>query len=963
MSDLNASQRRIAEQLEGMIVVDAGPGTGKTKTVVERYLNIIRKGVDAKDVVLLTFTRNAAGEMEDRIKAGMHREGMDDKGLNMRVGTFDSFCHTALMESPEAVSGFFGFPERLTRGAALVDNETLNRVYFSRFMDRFLADRGDDYGDDAIVASQNHDSMYALINKLMARGIIPLRKGWFGYDAERELTGDTGLLTAELEELNEPSGNASQLQRILRDGNKNRRDLLWPEEVFLGDHVPRELIADAVGDDRTRLLALVHDVYYAFIRRSVADDRLTFGLNSVLAFVALYSNDRTRERLRCRYLMVDEFQDTNGSQLMISLMLLSEPNLCVVGDWKQGIYGFRYVSTENILRFSERSTALHGFLNRDRERVPFRIETLPPMPLDINYRSSQRIIDIAFDSLGIPGREGEEVDTAGITRITAAKGHLDDHTAAEHVCADSAGEEVLEVLRRIERYVGGEEFIVEGDDGMRRMDYGDIAVLCRTTALARAIAEAANAAGIPAYLQGDVDIMGSREGKLLLAWLRYVNNERDLRGLCTILADRGCTLAEMRRMTAPGGPEPLPPGIAALRSELIGRKRRITSLITGIFDHYGLNNDVTHTITAVISAAHRGSLLTVADIITMIEEDMDRGTTYGVEMSLDRHAVTVQTMHKSKGLEYPAVIAAGFNTRTFPNIRGDASVYTFDPLTGIRSRREVIRADGGAAAMADSWRTGLVRAAVSRDYDEERRLMFVALSRAKQYLTVTASEPSAFYKGLAGIMDHSTAGTGPVTGHGAAAAEEAAPRPVIGGYRRRRRNIGVHDILVFDGDDAPCEGDDQVCGKGMEYGTRVHEAAELLARGMRPGPEYDDMPELEAVAGILDSLSGAVYTEPELECALPFNDLGVTLRGIIDLYAEFPDRVEIHDYKTDVTDRFEGEYMMQLSVYAHAAAAATGKPALCVIDYVSRGIRREFEPLDIEAVRERLVKSPIYTDR
>lgn len=958
MSDLNDAQRRIAEQLEGMIVVDAGPGTGKTKTVVERYLNIIRSGVDPEDVVLLTFTKNAAGEMEDRIKAGLHREGMEDKDLNMRVGTFDSFCRTALMESPDAVSGFLGIREKLTRGAVLVENDTLNRAYFSDFMDRFLADRAEDYGDDAIVASQNHGGMYDLIGKLMARGIIPLRDGWFGADADRALTGDTDALTAELSRLAADEEQADRIRKALE-----KEGMPTPAGLSVAG-IPDRLVDAAVHEDRTMLLKLVHDVYHGFIARSVADDRLTFGLTAVLAFVALYGNDRTRERLRCRYLMVDEFQDTNGSQLMISLMLLSEPNLCVVGDWKQGIYGFRYVSTDNILRFHERSRELTRFLNDDRERVPFAVEDRPKLPLDINYRSSQLVIDTAFAALGIPGTADEEVSVDGITGIRAHRTCLDRHTAAECVRTSSHEEEVREVLRRIERYVNDARYaVVEDGGGTRPAGYGDIAVLCRTTALAREVAMAAEAAGIPAYLQGDIDVMGSREGKLLLAWLRYVNNERDLWGLCTILADRGCTLAEMRRMTGPGASCPPPADVTALRRELLGRKRRITGLIAGVFDHYGLNNDVAHTILSVVSAAHRGSLLTVSDIITMIEEDMERGTAYSVEMPLDRHAVTVQTMHKSKGLEYPAVIAAGFNRGSFPNLRGDTSVYVFDDLTGIRCRRLVHRAEAGGAVMVPSWKTALVQAALPRDYSEERRLMFVALSRAKQYLTVTCRDPSPFYKGLEAVMECTAPGEGPVAAAASAAAAETAPRPVIGPYARRRRNIGVHDILVFDGEEAPAAGADQVCGKGMEYGTRVHEAAELLARGLRPGGAYAGMPELEAVAEVLGSVSGAVYVEPELDCALPFNDLGVTLRGVIDLYAEFADRIEIHDYKTDVSDRFEGEYMLQLSVYAHAASAAAGKPARCVIDYVSRGVRREFAPLDIGIVRDRLVNSPIYMDK
>ena len=67
---LNQSQARIAETLDGMIVVDAGPGTGKTQTIVQRYINLIsREDVEPRDVLMMTFTNNAAEELGERIKA------------------------------------------------------------------------------------------------------------------------------------------------------------------------------------------------------------------------------------------------------------------------------------------------------------------------------------------------------------------------------------------------------------------------------------------------------------------------------------------------------------------------------------------------------------------------------------------------------------------------------------------------------------------------------------------------------------------------------------------------------------------------------------------------------------------------------------------------------------------------------------------------------------------------------
>jgi superfamily I DNA/RNA helicase len=127
---LNEDQKRIAELTDGIVVVDAGPGTGKTHTIVRRYLNILDKNIDPKDILMLTFTNNAADEMEERVKSEMISSGHGDKAGSVRSSTFDSFCLKVVMESPETVSGFFRTKETLTRNTGLVQNETLNERYF-----------------------------------------------------------------------------------------------------------------------------------------------------------------------------------------------------------------------------------------------------------------------------------------------------------------------------------------------------------------------------------------------------------------------------------------------------------------------------------------------------------------------------------------------------------------------------------------------------------------------------------------------------------------------------------------------------------------------------------------------------------------------------------------------------------------------------------------------------------------
>ena len=372
MSDgLNDRQRMIAETLDGMVLVDAGPGTGKTHTIVSRYVNLIsRPDVDPREVLLLTFTNNAANEMEERIKGelALHPE-LESKSRMVQAKTFDAFCLSVIMDSPEDAGRMFGIDERLTRGATISSNESLNKERFRMFLDRFLHDRLGDYGDWESIASQNPDGLLKLINNLMSRGVYPMKRGWFGMDSDRILMGDVEETLRMMESRNVPGkrgGASAMADPILKLDVNNACDL----PTVVGGAVDPQRLAEAAEDPtRTDMLRLVHDIYHQYIRRSITEDRLTFGISAMLAFSLLYGDPEVRARNSYRYVMIDEFQDTNASQLMIALMILREPNLCVVGDWKQGIYGFRYVSIENITMFGDRARALRSFLNEGERRV------------------------------------------------------------------------------------------------------------------------------------------------------------------------------------------------------------------------------------------------------------------------------------------------------------------------------------------------------------------------------------------------------------------------------------------------------------------------------------------------------------------------------------------------------------------------------------------------------------------
>ena len=927
---LNESQERIAATVDGMVVVDAGPGTGKTKTITERYLRILEKeDVSPNDILLLTFTNNAAMEMSQRLKAALMDRGMVKESKQIQARTFDSFCLSIVMDAPDQISEFFGIRETLTHNVRMSTNPTLNRDYFLRFFDRFLSESGDLYGDDAKVATDDPMAVMSTIDKLMARGIVPLSKGWFDRENGRSVEGDVDEVGRRLRSLRNEGSLKDLIKKQDMDDYQSAPDMLL---------ISDDDIIMAADGDRSGLFEFIHDVYYEFIRQSIRDNRLTFGLVSTFAFTVLYNDAHVRQRNSFRYVMIDEFQDTNANQLMIALMILREPNLCVVGDWKQGIYGFRYVSIENITEFEDRVVSLRRFLNDDGvRRVPFTIPEVFRLPLDVNYRSTQEIIDTAYECLLMPATQNEVVRVPDITHITAGRVDIGDDRDIRYVEAEDRDDEIAQTIAAIGDYVSSGNYIVHGDDGPKPMGYGDIAVIAGKNDQCVKIMEACTEAGIPAYLYGDVDIMSTREGKLALAWLRFVNNEADEWGYMPILADMGYTLDELEKRKpdsgSPGGRVrfDLPAELIAQRSLLRNKRRRITELLTCIFDYYGLDNDITQAIISSISSLHRSSLLTVSDVIRIIEDDIDNGTTYDVERTVETEAVKIMTMHKSKGLEFPAVILPFIDRGTVPKPTRDTSTFTYDPLLGIRCTKEVARYCD-YTKICKSWKTRLAKKAVPIDYDEQRRLMFVAMSRAKQYETVicNGSSASPFFRHLSKDLITTIP---EVCSDIEMDSGGLIDRPDVPAAIRRRRTMAVHDLMDFDIETGqePQQGCDEVCGKGRDYGDKVHKMAYLMLHG---GTPKEKLPEIPRIRSILEGLRGA-DVKGGVDCGLPIAGTDITLRGKIDLIAVFPDRVEIHDYKTDETPRFRDLYTFQLSVYAQAASVHYGLPVRCFIDYVS----------------------------
>lgn len=979
LSGLNASQRKIAETIDGFVVVDAGPGTGKTHTVVSRCVNILsRDNIGPKDLIMLTFTRNAAAEMRDRVQSKLsrfHDEGLfsSDPAVNEReyhrisnlskqiyIGTFDSYCYSIVKQYPSHIRKFFSLEHDLNSNSVITENDSLNKLYFSRFLDRFLDQKGSLYGDLSAVVSQNPTDVANILNILMSRGIFPRitsagKRYWFGGNDGRDLYGDIDALKALMQGIKslKPDNPKDYAESLLSDD--------FPSDIQLVTPEMKELAAE---DDREDLLLLIHDIYLSFIAQSVKDGHLTFGLVAMFAFVILYDDKTARENLATRYLIVDEFQDTNSNQMMISLMSLKEPNLCVVGDWKQGIYGFRFVSIENILDFDGRTRMFREFLNDDLDRIPYRVpEKAEYIPLTENYRSSQLIIDMAYKALRAPGSKEDSIDPEiekKITPITSERTDIGANTEFRRIVCGSADEEYDEVLRVIGDYVDSGKYLVatgNKENPLRPPEFRDIAILCRNVKVSRIIYKACLAHKIPAFLQGELNVMSSREGKLLLAWLKYISNDRDDWGIVPILADLGypCTdILSMRKYDAEEKCDHVPEELKAFRKHLRGKRRRITELISDIYSFYGLDNDKTQTIISILSSTHRGSLMTISDIIRIIESDISNDTRYSIDGLPESNAVIIQTLHKSKGLEYPIVIIPRIDSNNFPPNAKTLPLLSFGEIPGVRCK-DVVVCYGGEKKIARSWKSYVVSKAVKHDYSEERRLFFVGISRAKQYVTLIAGDKAtAFFNHFSD--------TSPVPGRSdpvpmrETQTEVCIPRPEIPSFKQRRKNIPVHGLLDLDNESISAAPEsDEIGGRGMIFGTMIHDLVELLVRGIGlDEKEINRYPQIGVAKKIIDRLrsEGAVLTA-EIDCALPLNELNVTVNGRIDMFAEFPDRIEVHDWKTDVEPLLKNEYMIQLSVYAYVLLHLKKKPVECHIDWLTQDSVDVFQPVPMDIILQR----------
>jgi len=941
MTAPNPKQRELIESTEGLYLVDAGAGTGKTFTVTRRYANIVSQNdVEPDDVLLITFTRNAATEMKDRIVANCD---YDMRALmDAPIQTFHSLCNDILEQHGFHAPTHLGIDDAITGSTQVLENETIEREYFGEFIDQF-SDKHSEY-DDLFRCLSEPTELLGLINNLAAKGVFPTADGWYR-DSKSHLEGDFDAFKAAFDELNQPrNGGSKQSKLRSKLGRYGKNKCYLPDAPDRSElrgprgtkAIPDEVAKHAFDEDREHLIEFIHDIYIEYLEFALRRNYLNFSFLQLFAFVLLCENNELRESLEFEYVMVDEFQDSSEIQFKLSLLLAGTDNICVVGDWKQSIYSFQYAAIENITEFDSRLEQFTTDLNDDAERVSFPIEPITRIELKENYRSTQEILDFSEHALVTPASSHESIDRESILEQVVS---LSSNTEHEHsrIEAFQHDDEHETILTKVQEIVGNDAYAVEDDGELRTPKYGDIAVLTRTRDFGRDLLSVAEEYDLPMAYEGGIELFRTDQAKLLLAWLRILETNAD-RGWAVVLERAGYTLDEIDHIL---GHESYPENMAAFRTELAALETT-NAIARQVFDHYGYDGPTADVILTTIQSVHNATTMTLGDLIRFIEQGIESGHTEEVNAAAGTNSITVQTIHSVKGLEHPIVILGNMNSGKFPPAGGQDGTITYSELTGLRQRKCYAEAHG-EPHIYDNWRTDVLRRCQPTEADEERRLLYVAMTRAKDHLLFSAgNDPNTFLEELPVDITplEPAVDTERVEDTVQSQLTVSIPQP------NGPDGYSPHSLM---GDEVYKDVDE---GRGREFGSSIHEFAEQYALGDDVDPRNEDE---RNIKDLLDSLEGTLRAEEQVYLPLESDGDPVTISGVVDLVHVISDQAEIIDYKTDQGRHAESEYRTQLSVYYHALDAwFEGRDVSASIYYSAIDSRVEIEPLSKEDLAELL---------
>ncbi|MGA0257813.1 MAG: ATP-dependent helicase [Saprospiraceae bacterium] len=621
LNELNDVQRQAVTNLDGPVMVIAGPGSGKTRVLTYRIAHLLRSGVPPYQILALTFTNKAAREMKERIEKVA---GPD--AHKVWAGTFHSIFARILRVEAHRI----GFPNDFS----IYDTDDSKSLI------------------KEIIKSMNLDSKAYNVGAVRAR-----------------ISGaKSNLITPKMYGVN---------AELMEQDKMNRRPMIYK----------------------------VYDKYVARCQRSGAMD---FDDLLLQMFRLLYQNpDQVREKYQRQfsYLMVDEFQDTNFLQYeILKLMSIyngSPNNICIVGDDAQSIYSFRGATIENILQFE------HDF----PEVQTFKLEQ--------NYRSTHHIVQAANDVITYNKKQiKKEIWTDRIegNKIKLLKAMSD--TEEGRMVANA----IIEQKNRFS------------------LANSDIAILYRINAQSRVFEEHLRRFNIAYRIYGGLSFYQRKEVKDVLAYLRLAVNTRDDEALKRVInyPKRGIGQTTIAKLSQLADDNEISMWQCLAQIHLSARAKTSVGKFVDIIksaQQKAATEDAYKTALHVVKKSGIVDLLKAENsmeaqnrieninalldgIQEFVEDDvLDEGEdinrqertlanflqtislmTDQDEDSTDADSVTLLSVHSAKGLEFRSVFVVGLEENLFPSY---LSLSSPDQL------------------------------------DEERRLFYVAITRAEEHLSLS----------------------------------------------------------------------------------------------------------------------------------------------------------------------------------------------------------------------------------
>ena len=656
-SKLNPEQRRAVFTVKGPLLVLAGAGSGKTTVLVNRISYIIKYGnAYFSDTVPDGVTVGMAEALLDVAKTG------DDEEVNALLPQFISEpC------PPWAVL------------AITFTNKAAREI-----KERLLSSFGDDELANSVWAGTFHSVCVRILRKYGSR--LGYRDGFSIYDTDDKKR----MLTLCMKELSIDE-KYLPVKAVASAISMSKDRLEYPEDM------------KDERDPRTRDIKRIYELY----QKKLSEYNAVDFDDIIMKTVELLKNDsevRSYYQHKFRYVLVDEYQDTNYAQFVLtSLLSDGYRNIMVVGDDDQSIYRFRGATVENILNFDK---------------------TYPDatvIKLEQNYRSTETILNAANAIIG--NNRGRHAK-----KLWSEKGE------GEKILVHEAMDQNDEGRFITEKIIGG---IYK-----EKRKYSDYAVLYRINALGRSLQTSFTKSGIPFKVVGDLGFYDHKEVKDMLAYLsvlsssgdnlrlkRIINEPKRKIGTATVEAVEIIAsglgksmldvIKEAHEYTALGKSAEKLRAFADLIEEVRSESNIPSEYIKNIYEKSGYRDML-----KAEGFEGEGKMEYVDELISAAIEYESRCATSGDEPTLwgfleevalvsdvdkyddEANAVVLMTVHAAKGLEFPVVFLAGMEDGIFPSEQNRLN---------------------------------------SEELEEERRLAYVAVTRAKEKLVVTYAKSRMMY--------------------------------------------------------------------------------------------------------------------------------------------------------------------------------------------------------------------------